>query len=646
MRALIQFLRRKLIQVAMLLLAFLLIASCLITWYNKKQLVSTAQIKKEGEMVKYLLEGIFERTLRQVDLSLRGYALTNNTQMLGPMNNALREYPINLKKIDSLLKIQKLDTSIAVFNKVKFELNNYVDVTKTMLKELENGNKEEFLRLMTQDKGYDAWRAFAPFFGKTVAYENKLIEKAQADYEAAMNGNVIFQLVLVITGSAILLLITARLRKESRIRAEVFSTLDQSARQYLFNPGNSSGNTQQQASIITDVITHFKKASAFISSITQGNYQVNWEGLDSTNEKLNQETLAGQLHRMKDKLIAIRQEDEKRNWLNQGLTNYSELVRKFQHNLDDLCFESVKFLVKYINAQQGGLFIVAEEGGEKHLALKASYAFERKKYLEKKIDIGNGLVGQTYLEGEVVKMTQLPDEYTHITSGLGEARANCLVILPLKHNEETVAILEIASLYDISAEHIKFMERCGEFLSSALSNAQTNSQIRKLLQDTQMQAESMRSQEEEMRQNMEELTATQEEMQRQGNESKGMLETLIGILNELPQKIFLKDEDGKMVLANVNVAKAHDMSVEQLIGKSDFDFVDAKTAQEWRNQELEIIRKGKEIYTFDETLHGQTKTLTTVKMAFYIPHLKQTGLLGIQTDVTELKKLRKMAESN
>ena len=85
------------------------------------------------------------------------------------------------------------------------------------------------------------------------------------------------------------------------------------------------------------------------------------------------------------------------------------------------------------------------------------------------------------------------------------------------------------------------------------------------------------------------------------------------------------------------------MSVDELIGKSDFDFVDAKTAQDWRNQELAIIEKGSETYIFDETLHNKTKTLKSTKMAFYIPHLNQTGLLGIQTDITELQELKKQA---
>ncbi|MFZ6010125.1 MAG: PAS domain S-box protein, partial [Bacteroidota bacterium] len=120
--------------------------------------------------------------------------------------------------------------------------------------------------------------------------------------------------------------------------------------------------------------------------------------------------------------------------------------------------------------------------------------------------------------------------------------------------------------------------------------------------------------------------------------------TLLSILDELPHKIFLKDNEGKMVLVNTAVAKAHNMSVDELIGKSDFDFVDAETAQQWRNQELEIIRKGSETYIFNEALSGETKTLKSTKMAFYIPHLDQTGLLGIQTDITEIQRLKQQAE--
>jgi PAS domain S-box-containing protein len=122
--------------------------------------------------------------------------------------------------------------------------------------------------------------------------------------------------------------------------------------------------------------------------------------------------------------------------------------------------------------------------------------------------------------------------------------------------------------------------------------------------------------------------------------------TLLNVLDQLPHKIFLKDHEGKMLLVNTVVAKAHNMSVEELIGKSDFDFVDAETAQDWRNQELEIIKKGSETYIFEENLNGEVKILRSTKMAFYIDHLDKVGLLGIQTDITEMQRLKEQVEES
>jgi CHASE3 domain sensor protein/putative methionine-R-sulfoxide reductase with GAF domain len=517
MNQFIQYLREKLITVYMIFLGLLIFISAMLTLYNKQELVATAKIKAEAEQVKYLLGGIFERTLRSIDLGIRGYALTKNNQLLSPYDGAVREHPNNVRKIDSLLNLQKLDTSVTAFAKIKLELNNYIDVAAKMKSEITNGNQEEFLRLLNQDKGYDAWVAFAPFYRSISAYEDNLIVKAENDYENAMNRNLIVQVILLVVGSAILLFIAARLRKQSRQRLEIFNTLKESSLQFLFHPGQVE-EISNQSSIINETIVHFKKASAFISSISSGNYTVYWDGLNASNEALNKHTLAGHLHNMKDQLIKIRSDEEKRNWSNIGLAQYSEVVRKFQDNTDALCFESVRYITKYLTSQQGGLFVLATEGDDKFLKLAASFAFDKKKYIEKRIAIGFGLIGQTYLEGETIKLKELPAGYTHITSGLGDATPNCLIIVPMKHNEQVIAILELASFKEFTSEQIQFIERCGEFLAAALFNAQTNDQIKKLLQDTQIQAENMKAQEEEMRQNMEELSATQEEMLRKERE--------------------------------------------------------------------------------------------------------------------------------
>ena len=531
MSKILEYLREKLIGVYMLILGMLIIFSTLLTWYNKQELVRTAKIKAEAEELKYLVAGIFERTLRSIDLGIRGYALTKNEQLLSPYDGAVRDHPVNLRRIDSLLTLQKLDTSIEQFSKIKVELNNYLDVANRMKTLITGGNQEEFLKLLNQDKGYDAWVAFAPFFASINAYEDQVIAQAEENYQSAMSRNLVVQMVLLVVGITILLVIAARLRKQSRRTTAILNTLRDSNKQFIFNSGGADDD-DDQTSIINSTIGHFKKATAFVSSISNGNYEVQWEGFNEANGDLNKQTLAGQLHNMKDQLVKFRMEEEKRNWTNMGLTQYSEVVRKFQDNTDALCFESIKFITRYLKAQQGGLFSVAQEGEEKFLKLSAAYAFEKKKFIEKRIPIGVGLVGQTFLEAETVKLNRVPEGYTHITSGLGDATPKCLVIVPMKHNEHVVAILELASFKEFTGEQIQFLEKCGEFLAAALFNAQTNDQVKKLLQDAQLQAESMRSQEEEMRQNMEELSATQEEMSRKEQEYIAKIKRLESELKE------------------------------------------------------------------------------------------------------------------
>jgi transcriptional regulator with GAF, ATPase, and Fis domain len=108
-------------------------------------------------------------------------------------------------------------------------------------------------------------------------------------------------------------------------------------------------------------------------------------------------------------------------------------------------------------------------------------------------------------------MTDIPEGYTTITLGLGDATPKSLLIIPMKYTEKVQAILEIASFTVYEPYQVEFLEKIGEFVASAVTTAQTNEMTKRLLLDAQHMAE-------EMRQNMEELSATQEEMTRKEQE--------------------------------------------------------------------------------------------------------------------------------
>ncbi|HEX6889965.1 MAG TPA: GAF domain-containing protein, partial [Chryseolinea sp.] len=205
--------------------------------------------------------------------------------------------------------------------------------------------------------------------------------------------------------------------------------------------------------------------SGFIESISAGNYgaELNLED-DGAN-------LGGILLSMRDKLKANAEDDRKRNWSTSGLAQVGEILRVSTASTADLYDNIIKFVVKYTKSNQGGLFILNEENeSDKFLELVSCYAFERKKFLTKKIGLGEGLVGQCYLEGERIYLLEVPQEYITITSGLGGAAPNALLLVPLKINEKIFGVLELATFGKYEDHEVELVEKLTESIASTISS--------------------------------------------------------------------------------------------------------------------------------------------------------------------------------
>ena len=261
----------------------------------------------------------------------------------------------------------------------------------------------------------------------------------------------------------------------------------------------------------------FSILTSFITQLNEGNLEVE---LDGTEDEVSQLLIS-----LRDKLRKDKEEEEIRNWSNSGLASFGEVLRNTQ-DMDSLANDIIIHLVKYLKVNQGSLFVVNQDGdeGDVVLELKSAYAFDRKKYMEKKVHPGQGLIGQCYKEKDIIQLTEIPDNYINITSGLGTEVPSYLILVPLKSEEEVVGIIELASFHVLKPFEIEFLEKLGVSIASVMKSTRVNDQTQKLLHSTQEQAEQLRSQEEEMRQNMEELAATQEEMHRKEQEYIRQLE--------------------------------------------------------------------------------------------------------------------------
>ena len=221
------------------------------------------------------------------------------------------------------------------------------------------------------------------------------------------------------------------------------------------------------------------------------------------------------LKSMRDSLKINNEQSELRNWFTQGVAEFAEILRYNENDTEEFYFTIIKKLVNYLKANQGGIFLIKEnEDGEKFLDLMGTYAYDRKKFIGKRIAIGEGIVGQCVLEADTIYLEEIPENYVRITSGLGDATPTAVLIVPLKLNNEVLGVVEMASFYRFRKHEIEFVEKVGESIASFIFSYNITSRTKRLLEESQHNEEELKAAEEEMRQNIEELEATQEAMQR------------------------------------------------------------------------------------------------------------------------------------
>lgn len=191
-----------------------------------------------------------------------------------------------------------------------------------------------------------------------------------------------------------------------------------------------------------------------------------------------------------------------------------------------------------------------DDENNKYLELISLFAFNIKKFEKQQIKLGEGILGQTFLEKETTYLTNMPEDYARITSGLGDSAPKAILIVPLKVDKDVYGIVELASFHELEAHEINFVEKLGETIASTLSSVKINQRNRKLLEQSQQQTEEMRAQEEEMRQNMEELTATQEGMNRLLKEAQDKETYLNNLMDATTDAIVAIDREYKVVLRN------------------------------------------------------------------------------------------------
>ncbi|QKG80077.1 PAS domain S-box protein [Tenuifilum thalassicum] len=283
-----------------------------------------------------------------------------------------------------------------------------------------------------------------------------------------------------------------------------------------------------------------------------------------------------------------KEEDKQRNWAVEGMALFGDILRQNNDNLEELTFQVIKNLVNYVGANQAAFYLVEDDDeSDVHFRMTACYAYERRKYADKIIPWGDGLVGACALEKEKIILKKIPQGYLNITSGLGKANPKYLVLVPLKMNDKVHGVIELASFDPLEDYKEEFIDKVAESVATTIATVKINIRTAKLLKESREQAEELALKEEQMRQNMEELQATQEEASRQSAK-------FISFSNSVNHTMIRADfgVDGTLLYANTKfLQKLEYASNSDVEGKHISMFINKKD-REWFDDIWNNLSKG------------------------------------------------------
>lgn len=479
-------------------------------------------------------------------------------------NNFGRFYETKVKDYENSVSTA---AQLELLDKFKNQFTVYQNVNRDIIRLLIDGHNQTAYELLSvkETSAFEAMRETL-----TLMFENhkadllkgdSIIEKNISSLKKALRIAAIPMILLVIFSAFFVL----RFLKSSFKNVTVY--LSSLSKGIIPDKPLDQNNTELGVigKYINITALGLKNLTRFSNEIANGNYEC------KTDMEAIEGTLAASLINLRDRLSATQEdqnlrhiEDEQRNWTTQGLAKFGDILRHSADNITALSDEVIKNLVHYINAGQGGLFIL-DDSDDQHpyLDMLSAFAYDRKKFLMRKISVGDGLVGMCALEKHTIFITHVPDDYIEMESGLGDSKPGCLLIVPLKSEDKILGVIELASFNVLRDFEINFVEKLGESIASTLSTLRINARTAELLQESQKKSDELAVRETELRKAMDEMTIAGEESQRREAEMSGILSAVDETL--LKAEI---DPEGKFISANQKFLSALGYRKEELMGHS------------------------------------------------------------------------------
>ncbi|WP_017733165.1 PAS domain S-box protein [Nafulsella turpanensis] len=367
----------------------------------------------------------------------------------------------------------------------------------------------------------------------------------------------------------------------------------------------SNDEIGDMAGTVNHVVQALKRTANFAHKIGEGHFDAEFEPMSKD------DTLGTALITMRDSIQEAEAKDKERNWIVSGVAEIGEILR-IHNNLEELGDAVVAYVTQKIGAIQGAFYVVNDDDKEDvYIELKASYAYNKKKYLKGRYRFAEGLVGQSAIEQDTLLRTEIPRDYVTVTSGLlGEQRPDCILIVPLITNEQVYGVMEFAGFGKFTPKHKKFVEEISLITARTVFNIKVNERTRRLLGESQKMSQELQMQQEVLRQNAEEMEATQEELKRTNHRLEEQIDEVNRtqkrmqlLLENASEVITIYEEDTTVRYISPSVERILGYSQDELIGKKDIAYVHEECVDNVNEMFRQLLENPQEQVTIQYQYH-------------------------------------------
>ena len=350
------------------------------------------------------------------------------------------------------------------------------------------------------------------------------------------------------------------------------------------------------------------------------------------------EELKNNINQMIITLKETTQKNIEQDWLKTNLAKFSRMLQG-QRDLQTVAQHIMSELTPLVSAQHGVFYVKDSEGGQPVLKLLSSYGYKERKTVSNRFEVGEGLIGQCALERKPIVITNVPEDYIKISSGLGEARPKNIIVLPVLFEGQVMAVTEIASFEDFSQVHQLFLEQLMESLGVVLNMIGASMRTEELLKQSQALATELQSQQQELKRSNEELEEQTQALKTSQEMLKQQQEELQRTNDDLEEKAYLLSEQKKMVEMKNRELELAQASLEE---RAEQLSITSKYKSEFlANMSHELRTPLNSILLLAKLLSENKDGTLTEKQVDYLQTVYASGndLLGLINEVLDLSKI-------